>query len=455
MTMRSEPTGEVREFPASKVFFSTTDRKGVIDTVNSTFVGLSRFPESELVGAPHNIIRHPDMPGAAFHIMWERLLSGLPMMAYVKNLAKDGAAYLTFSTVTPLGDGFISVRSAVARPDLWAPVERSYAQTRALETQWRLDGMSKADAARRGADDLQQRLAELGFATYDDVIRALVPAEVDARRAAAPPSAPVTMPGEALHDVVHAVTSLDAELAGMRRRYEDAVEVADALATAGARLAGGLQALAQASQSAADAAGTVAEDAPVLSTTARACVTMARDAAEHLEPMVGVLGTVRTAVLDLRARLALSVLHNDMAMIFAGEMSQGEVVGDPPRSVLHLGQAVATSVAEGESARQVTVDGLALVAGMVTAANEELLAFQRMLANWRAVVVRSGVSAQLAPYVTPIDERLSAGLSDMRALTQLAGSCEALREHIAASTLRDAAARLQSSAQRLASQAIA
>lgn len=135
MTMRSEPTGEFRDFPASKVFFSTTDRKGVIETVNSTFVGLSRFAEGELVGAPHNIIRHPDMPGAAFHIMWERLLSGRPMMAYVKNLARDGAAYLTFSTVTPLGDGFISVRAAVARPDLWAPVERAYAQTHALETQ--------------------------------------------------------------------------------------------------------------------------------------------------------------------------------------------------------------------------------------------------------------------------------------------------------------------------------
>lgn len=255
--------------------------------------------------------------------------------------------------------------------------------------------------------------------------------------------------------MVHAITSLDAELAGVRRRYEDAVEVADALATAGGRLADGLRALAQASQSAADAAGTVAEDAPVLSTTARACVTMARDAAEHLEPMVGVLGTVRTAVLDLRARLALSVLHNDMAMIFAGEVSHGEAVGDPARSVLHLGQTVATSVSEGESARQVTVDGLALIAGMVTAANEELLAFQRMLSNWRAVVVRSDVSAQLAPYLAPIDERLASGLRDMRKLSELASSCEALRAQIAASTLRDAASRLQSSAQRLASSAIA
>ena len=55
------------------------------------------------------------MPGAVFHIMWDRLLSGKSMMGYVTNLAKDGAHYLTFSTVTPINGGFISVRSAVTQ----------------------------------------------------------------------------------------------------------------------------------------------------------------------------------------------------------------------------------------------------------------------------------------------------------------------------------------------------
>src|SRR5680860_1020292 len=82
-----EPTGEERHYEPEQMFFSTTDRRGVIASVNSTFVGLSRYSEGELVGTPHNLIRHPDMPGAVFHIMWGRLLEGKSMMGYVKNLA--------------------------------------------------------------------------------------------------------------------------------------------------------------------------------------------------------------------------------------------------------------------------------------------------------------------------------------------------------------------------------
>jgi len=141
-----EPTGEERHYEPEQMFYSTTDRRGVIASVNSTFVGLSRYSESELVGSPHNLIRHPDMPGAVFHIMWGRLLEGKSMMGYVKNLAKDGAHYLTFTTVTPLPEGYISVRSTVTRPDLWEPISRAYAETRALENRWRATGMSKTQA---------------------------------------------------------------------------------------------------------------------------------------------------------------------------------------------------------------------------------------------------------------------------------------------------------------------
>ncbi|BDZ60903.1 hypothetical protein GCM10025873_06940 [Demequina sediminis] len=173
-----------RPYGVDEVFYSTTDRRGVIETVNSTFVRLSRFSEDALVGAPHNLIRHPDMPGGAFRIMWDRLLAGRSMAAYVVNLAADGVPYRTFSTVTPLGDGFLSVRSAVTCPDLWEPVVDAYRLTRALENGVRRAGASRAEAATIGAQDLLRRLRGLGFDDYDDVIRTLLPAEVDGRRAA-------------------------------------------------------------------------------------------------------------------------------------------------------------------------------------------------------------------------------------------------------------------------------
>ncbi|GAA2525946.1 hypothetical protein [Rarobacter incanus] len=84
------------------MFFSTTDKKGIIETVNSMFVRLSAYPEAELVGHAHNILRNPDMPAGLFYLMWQRLKAEQPMVAYVKNLAKDGYFYWTLATITAL-----------------------------------------------------------------------------------------------------------------------------------------------------------------------------------------------------------------------------------------------------------------------------------------------------------------------------------------------------------------
>ncbi len=444
-----EPTGDERRFEPEQMFFSTTDRRGVIATVNSTFVGLSRYGESELVGAPHNIIRHPDMPGAVFHIMWGRLLAGMSMMGYVKNLAKDGAHYLTFTTVTPLNEAFISVRSTVTRPDLWEPVSRAYAETRALENQWRAEGLSKTQAASQGAADLSARLAALGFPTYDDLIRTLVPAEVDERRRLAPPKAPHTSPGEMLHEVVFAIGRLDHELAAQRARYEDATHVAATLDAAQAHFAVTLEGLEAAAAAASDAAATVANEAPAAATTAQAALTLAVTARADFSPLGQLLAEVRASVLDLRASLALSVLHNDMAMVFAREVASGASVGDPEATVVLLGATVAASVRGGEELRHHVRDELEQVAGAIGEANQALQRFQRMLTNWRHVVVRTGVSQRLGALVDPIDSRLSTGLSEMMDLDDLALRCVNLSQTLDSDALLEAAEHLVAAARRL------
>lgn len=444
-----EATGEERHYEPEQMFFSTTDRRGVIASVNSTFVGLSRYSESELVGAPHNIIRHPDMPGAVFHIMWGRLLEGKSMMGYVKNLAKDGAYYLTFTTVTPLPEGYISVRSTVTRPDLWEPISRAYAETRAIENRWRATGMSKTQAASEGAVDLSARLAALGFPTYDDVIRFLVPAEVDERRRLAPPYAPHTLPGQMLHEVVFAIGRLDHELAAQRARYDDATEVAATLDEAQAQFTVTLAGLEAAAAAAADAAATVASEAPAAATTAQAALSLAVTARADFSPLAQLLADVRASVLDLRASLALSVLHNDMAMVFAREVASGASVGDPEATVVLLGATVATSVRDGEELRQHVRDELAQVAAAIGEANRALQRFQRMLTNWRHVVVRSGVSQRLGALVDPIDSRLSTGLREMTDLDDLAQRCFTLGQTLDSDAVLAAAEDLVAAARRL------
>lgn len=170
-----------RPFSAEEMFFSTTDDRGVITEANTTFVRLSRYPWDALIGAPHNIIRHPLMPGGAFRLMWAELQAGHPFAAYVHNLAADGSRYDVFAAITPLRDGgYLSVRSCPCRPDLLARIDEVYRQVAGQEGQWRAAGASRAEAAARGAELIEQLLAEQGLGSYREVQWALVPAEVTA-----------------------------------------------------------------------------------------------------------------------------------------------------------------------------------------------------------------------------------------------------------------------------------
>ncbi len=107
-------------YPDGKLIISRTDTKGIITQVNQSFVDMSGFSEDELVGQPHYILRHPDMPKAAFADMWNTIQSGKKWKGYVKNLRKDGGYYLVFASVIPnirKGEivGYTSVRRKPSR----------------------------------------------------------------------------------------------------------------------------------------------------------------------------------------------------------------------------------------------------------------------------------------------------------------------------------------------------
>jgi len=107
-------------YPDGKLIVSTTTPDGVITHVNQSFIEMSGFSEEELIGAPHSILRHPDMPPAAFQELWDTVGKGEKWQGFVKNLRKDGGYYWVKATVIPnirMGKlvGYTSVRRKPSR----------------------------------------------------------------------------------------------------------------------------------------------------------------------------------------------------------------------------------------------------------------------------------------------------------------------------------------------------
>ena len=115
---RPLPIQREAPFGFEQLFFSKTDQRGVIHFGNDVFVKVSGYTRERLIGAPHNIIRHPDMPKSVFKLFWDRLLSGQAIGAYVKNMAADGAYYWVYSYAFPIEDGYLSIRFKPSSPIL-------------------------------------------------------------------------------------------------------------------------------------------------------------------------------------------------------------------------------------------------------------------------------------------------------------------------------------------------
>ncbi len=84
-----------------RVIISETDTKGVIVYANRKFCEIACYTKDELIGQPHNIIRHPDMPKKAFEDLWRTIKNGSTWNGVVKNLRKDGLYYWVDTTITP------------------------------------------------------------------------------------------------------------------------------------------------------------------------------------------------------------------------------------------------------------------------------------------------------------------------------------------------------------------
>jgi aerotaxis receptor len=181
------------EFPLAegKTIVSTTNLFGKIEYANSYFIEVSGYTEEELIGAPQNILRHPDMPATAFEDLWTTIKAGKPWRGLVKNRRKTGDYYWVFANVTPVIEngqpvGYMSVRTKPSRAQI-DMATRLYAQERAkpgsvklcqgqpVKTNWfkvpYLDTLSLANRVRIALGFLLAAIGALGWGAWtSDVV---------------------------------------------------------------------------------------------------------------------------------------------------------------------------------------------------------------------------------------------------------------------------------------------
>ncbi|MEP1537726.1 MAG: PAS domain-containing protein [Paracoccaceae bacterium] len=150
---------ETDRFRLEDLFFSRTDKRGVIQSGNATFQYISGYEWSDLVGAPHKIVRHPDMPKCVFFMLWEAIQKNEPIGGYVINRTRQGQPYWVYAVMMPWEDGYISIRLKPTSKIL-EKLKPVYEKLRRAEEQ---DGVSPED----GAKVLLAELKEMGFSDYN------------------------------------------------------------------------------------------------------------------------------------------------------------------------------------------------------------------------------------------------------------------------------------------------
>ncbi|MCA9106800.1 MAG: PAS domain-containing protein [Pirellulaceae bacterium] len=163
-------TGVERSFDEDEIIVSKTDTKGRITYANEVFLRVAQYTEEEVLGQPHNLIRHPEMPRCVFQYLWDTISEGREVFAYVINRTKLGDHYWVFAHVTPTFDTqgrIIGYHSNRRVPDRKAveTVRKLYTDLRSVESK---AGSARA-ASEAGLAALVGRLQEMGT-TYDELI---------------------------------------------------------------------------------------------------------------------------------------------------------------------------------------------------------------------------------------------------------------------------------------------
>ncbi|TPQ39849.1 MULTISPECIES: methyl-accepting chemotaxis protein [Cupriavidus] len=163
MRLNLPVTDNEYRLPSDEVIITRTDAQGNIEYANQAFFRSSGYDRAEIIGQPQNIVRHPDMPAAAFADMWATIRGGTPWTGVVKNRRKDGGFYWVLANITPVfqdgkPSGYLSVRTAPTKAQVTAAATLYADLKRDAQSRWRLSG---GEAFRKGAAGVVQRILRL------------------------------------------------------------------------------------------------------------------------------------------------------------------------------------------------------------------------------------------------------------------------------------------------------
>ena len=410
--------GYERFFEPDDIFFSTTDTKGVILRTNRTFDSLSRYTRERLVRAPHNIIRHLDMPAGVFRLMWDDLQAGKPVCAYVVNRAADGLDYRVFATIVPIDGGYLSVRTKPLDTVTQQAAEQIYRTVRFREREVAARGASRRQIGEYGAGELARELGAIGIESLHAMTLAQLPREVSdlvsaGVRVPAPPpvSGPVTQILTIVGQIEKDTNLLVFELEEYLRLLTSLASTKDVLLDVADRTEAFGQVVGGRALNIMDRADALASQV----------IDLSRATTPALRALPDRMDALRRSVLDLRFSVALMRLLTLMVGRFARSVLDGSEE-DPAGSIRDLCGALEDGFSGLGPLCAEVEEGVASLDAELGRITPSLDRMVRRLSRWVDRYSGRGASATVAR-ATALVER---GTPEVRGMAALAAECRGL-----------------------------
>ena len=164
------------KFDFSELFYSRSDKRGIIRSCNSVFQRVSKYDWDKLIGKRYDVIRHPMMPQGVFHLLLEEILAGHPLASYVQNRSEDGCYYWVYALVSPIDDGFLSIGIKPSSP-IFDTIRQVYAKLLEIEK-------TQIISSERSREILVKMIEELGFESYRHFMTEALMQEIECRQIA-------------------------------------------------------------------------------------------------------------------------------------------------------------------------------------------------------------------------------------------------------------------------------
>lgn len=442
---KAAPVDRAAPFALDEMFFSMTDRKAHIRSGNEVFARVSGLEMEELLGAAHNIVRHPDMPRGVFEIFWRLLNTGRPVAAYVKNLSTDGSYYWVMAVVVPTTDGFLSVRIKPST-ELFGTIRELYGELHALEREVEAgDPRNRKSAIEASSRRLDERLGALGFPGYEAFMRAAFPAEVLARQAGLhePASSRIVAEGgdPGLRAVLGACAETDRFLDVLVATLGEHTRIGETLSGKSEFVLDLADNVRLFSLNALLAASRLGRDGAALGAVAQLMRQRSDQAAPVIQSASSEIAATVELLSDVGFRIASAKLLTEMTMVFVAELLEKDERSD--RAVHDLGALVDCMRREidGVLDALVALDRrLIALMGHVTTIDRDLAVLSTLEVNGRVEAARHPDARHVETLFKTISEQVRSArgqMTEFHAVDQLRRAqthqheAPAIRRHVA------------------------